>query len=92
MLIDSESLLKSSHCGFCVCHVVVQLVTRHDLSLIAADGRTSLVVNQCPAGVKPSLPSFSRPSQSLHIEISLVCPTFENVECLDLFQNRNFCV
>lgn len=32
MLIDSESLLNSSHCGFCVCHVVVQLATRHDPS------------------------------------------------------------
>lgn len=87
MLIDSESLLKSSHCGFCVCHVVVLLATRYDLSPIAADGRTSLVVKQCPAGAKPSLPSFSRPSQSLHIEISSVCPTSGNVKCLDFLQN-----
>lgn len=69
MLIDSESLLKSSHCGFCVWHVVVLLATRHDLSPIAADGRTSLVVKQCPAGVSRGqafvalfLKAFSEPA------------------------------
>lgn len=31
MLLESESLLNSGHCGFCVCRrVVVQLGTKHD--------------------------------------------------------------